>query len=223
MKLAICLPLVDDMVHRSFFTSFTNMIKPDSFELLVPTLSAAKFPDNHATVRNDLVSVALQKECTHIWMMDTDQVYPDNTFVKLINHNLPVVCAKVHRRYPPFDPLLYQKTRSKYKFRGTPIDQWKNGELVEVVATGAACMLVSAEVFNSIKPPWFKILKPTKKRPFIVGEDVYFWTQVREAGYRIFVDTSIEVGHMSNLTINRGFYELCLLVSKMNENFMKCD
>jgi GT2 family glycosyltransferase len=214
MKLAICLPLVDDMVYRSFFTSFVRMAKPVDYEFILPTIPPAHFSENHAAVRNGMVKEARDKGCTHVLMMDTDQRYPADTIIKLLNHNLPVVCAKVHRRYPPFDPLLYQKTRNKYKFRDTPFEQWKDGQLVEVQATGAACMLISTEVFDAIKPPWFRVLTPTKKRPFTVGEDVYFWTQVREAGYKIFVDTSIEIDHIATLLVNRSFHDLFSLVCR---------
>lgn len=212
MKLAICLPLVDDMVYRSFFTSFLRMRKPENYELILPSIAPAHFADNHAAIRNGMVKYAFDKHCTHVLMMDTDQIYPLDTIEKLINHNLPIVCGKVHRRYPPFDPLLYQKTRNKYKFTDTPDELWKDGQLVEVMATGAACMLLDIEVFRKVKYPWFKILPPTKKRPFTVGEDVYFWVNVREAGYKIFVDTSIEIGHISSLIVNRSFYEICSII-----------
>jgi len=218
IKLAICFPLVDDQVYRSFFVSWTRMIKPVDYELILPQISPAHFADNHAAIRNGMAKAALDKGCTHIMMMDTDQVYPPDTLVKLLNHDLPVVCGKVHRRYPPFDPLLYQKTRHKYKFTDTPDEVWKKGGLVEVKATGAACLLVKDEVFKSMKYPWFRILPPNSRRDFTVGEDVYFWVQVRKAGYKIFVDTSIEIGHIAPLIVNRAFYDVCSLIYKSKLN-----
>jgi|LAHR01.1.fsa_nt_gb GT2 family glycosyltransferase len=204
IKLAVCLPIADPKLDRGFFLTFNAMHKPDNYEIFVPTISTGTF----SSVRNEITENALNKGCTHIWMIDTDQLYPQDTLVKLIGHNLPIVCGKVHRRYPPFDPILYQKTKWKYKFRETPDEKWLDGQLVEVVATGAACMLVKAEVFKTVEQPWFKKLNPTKRRPFTVGEDIYFWTKVKEAGHRIFVDTSIEIGHISSLVINKNFYML---------------
>lgn len=218
-KLGICLPLVDDRLYRSFFISWETLEKPSYYELIIPDISPSEFPDSIASVRNNMVKKALECGCTSIWMGDTDQIYPKDTLVKLISHNLPVICAKVHRRYPPFDPLLYQKTKWKWKYLGTPREAWKNGELVEVEATGAACMLIRSEVFEKVKFPWFKSLPPTKKRNYAVGEDIYFWKGVKKAGYSIFVDTSIEVGHTSIITINKGFYDLYRLATNNPEPF----
>lgn len=204
MKLAICLPIADPKTDRGFFLTFESMKKPPNYNIFVPTISTGTF----SSVRNELVENAIEAGCTDIWMTDTDQIYPPDTLIKLVEHDLPIVCGKVHRRYPPFDPILYQKTKWKYKFVETPDDQWMNGQLVEVAATGAACMLIRSEVFKSLEQPWFKSLKPTKRRPFTVGEDIYFWLKVKEAGHRVFVDASIEIGHLSSLVINKNFYQL---------------
>jgi len=222
-KLGICFPLVDDRLFRSFFISWLTLIKPSNYEVIIPDIAPANFPESHAAVRNNMVKKALECDCTDIWMADTDQIYPKDTLVKLFSHNLPVVCGKVHRRYPPFDPILYQKTKWKYKFFDTPRDKWKNGELIEVEATGAACMLIRSEVFEKVEQPWFRVLRPNKRRDYPVGEDIYFWVNVRKAGYRIFVDTSIEVGHIASLTINKNFYDLYRLAVGREEPFLTAE
>jgi len=41
-----------------------------------------------------------------------------------------------------------------------------------------------------------------------VGEDIRFCVDAKEAGFNIYIDTSIEVGHLTTTIINRPFYEL---------------
>lgn len=209
IRLAICLPLIDEKVDKRFFVSWTIMEKPAAYNLILPGLYPGEFYDNIASIRNQLVEQSLQENYTHILMMDTDQRYPANTLTTLLNHNLPIVGAKVHRRYAPFDPLLLRGRMGKY-YRVSD-EEWENANgLIEVDATGCGCILFQTEVFRKLGYPWFKILPRTKKRK-AVGEDIYMCSEARKAGYRIFVDTSIEVGHFATLEINRNFYKLVKL------------
>ena len=41
-----------------------------------------------------------------------------------------------------------------------------------------------------------------------VGEDVGFCSKLRCAGFNIYVDTSIEIDHMTIMGVNRDFYKL---------------
>jgi hypothetical protein len=153
-------------------------------------------------VRNDLVDQALAAECTHVWFCDTDQIYPQDTLVRLMSHDLPVVAAKVHRRYPPYDPIL--KRGEIDNFVTVPDSEWKRGGLVEVDATGMGSVLIKAEVFENTDRPWFRWLLYDRPEP--VGEDIYFWDLVKKAGYKIHVDCSIHVGHLATLSITPESY-----------------
>ena len=215
VRLAICLPLIDEHVDKRFFISWVIMEKPIEYNLILPTLAPGDFYENIAAVRNQLVEQALINNCTHILMMDTDQIYPADTITKLLSYNLPIVTAKVHRRYAPFDPLLLRGSLGRY--HRVPDEEWEpvNG-LIEVDATGTGCVLFSAEVFRKLEFPWFKIIPGEGKRKSI-GEDVYMFSKAREAGYKIFVDTSIEISHLATLEINRHFSKL-YSIAKGNNN-----
>jgi hypothetical protein len=214
VRLAICLPLVGDHIDKRFFVSWVIMDKPAEYNLILPTLHPGEFYDNIAAVRNHLAEQALINKCTHILMMDTDQIYPPDTVTKLIAHNLPIVGAKVHRRYAPFDPLLLRGSLGKY--HRIPDEEWEACDgLIEVDATGTGCTMFQSEVFRKLEFPWFKIIPGRGKRKS-VGEDVYMFSKAKKAGYRIFVDTSIEIGHLTMLEINRHFSKLYRL-AKINQ------
>jgi len=201
-KLGIGLPLSDTNVPMQFFTTFLVMEKPHPSNMYLPT-----FPVTNRSidaVRNDLVQQAINENCTHLAMLDTDQIYPMDTLTKLLSHNVDVCGSVVHRRWSPFDPVLYRGVPGYYTHVSD--EEMFSGKLIEVDATGTGCILFSMECFKKVEPPWFKIdLTSTGK---IVGEDIHFCYELRKRGVRIFVDTSIEIEHMTTYIVNRGTYLL---------------
>ena len=180
-RLGIALPLSHHMIPSAFFDSFIALQKPPYIYLRTSNGPIEE-------MRNSLVRDAMQSNCTHIIMMDVDQVYPVDTVTKLLAHKLPVVGCQIHRRYPPFDPLMLKGELGKYQ----TIKEWEPDSLVEVDATGTGCLLFDMDVFRKMPAPWFRSRKHNGKP---VGEDIGFCSDLRAAGYRIFVDTSIKVPH----------------------------
>lgn len=194
-SLSIGIPLTFPFVPSGFFYSFARMERPD-----YTLIHADNGPID--TLRNDLVEKALSLRATHLIMMDTDQIYPVNTIPKLLSHKLPVVGCMVHRRYPPFDPIMLRGKPGEYY----GVEEFTPGELVEVDATGAGCLLFDMQVFRKMPAPWFKFRRLDTGEG--IGEDIGFCLDLRAAGYRIFVDTSLECGHLTTLCVNRQTHRL---------------
>jgi len=197
-KLGIGFPITDVKVYTSFFASWTVMEKPD-FTLLMPNA-----PGPMEIIRNNLVVQALRENCTHLLMMDTDQNYPSDTIPKLLSHKKDVVAVSVHRRYPPFETILYRGEIGAYHH--IPDEECFSGDLIEIDATGCGCILYNTDVFLDIPYPWFNVYRMSDGK--IVGEDIDFCSKMKSAGYKIYADTSIEVGHISHIEINREFYKV---------------
>ncbi|MHB8110497.1 MAG: glycosyltransferase family protein [Syntrophorhabdaceae bacterium] len=196
LKLAIGVPCDFPFVPKSFLDSFVLMEKPSFIYI-----HADNGPID--TLRNDIVETALQTEATHLLMMDVDQVYDPKTVTKLLAHRLPVVGAKVCRRYPPFDPIIMKITDLGYQ----PIEDYEPGSLVECDATGTGCILYDMEVFRKLPRPWFRFQKDPANG-MVIGEDIGFCQDLKTAGYRIFVDTSIEIGHLTTMIVNQATHDL---------------
>ncbi len=214
-KVAFGFPLVESKVASAFFLTFSAMQKPSEYTLLVPEIPHGSFDNSITTARNSIVKQAIEGGYDYLFMMDTDQVYPSNTFVKLmedsITHNAPVCCIYVHRRYPPYEPILLRGELGQYKH--VPDEECFSGGLVPVDATGAAGMLLDMSIFNTIKEPWFEFSKTDKGAP--VGEDIFFCHKLRKAGIPIFVDTSVKVGHIIEQVVDRTFYQTQLEIAKI--------
>ena len=205
-RLGIGIPLSFPWVPSSFFHSFVLMERPDFIFL---------HADNGpiSGLRNNLVQKALAEGCTHLIMMDVDQVYHPQTITRLLSHRLPIVGALVHRRYPPFDSLMLKMVEIDEKFNGyESIDDWEDGSLVEVDATGGGCLMFDIQVFRKLPYPWFRDDKQPNPELPPIGEDIGFCQDLKAAGYKIFVDTSVPAGHLTSLIVNTAtnrLYRAC--------------
>lgn len=197
-KLGIGIPNTWTHVPSSFFDSFIQMDRPD-----FKYIPAKNGPINE--LRNYIVDKALQLGCSHLLMMDVDQQYPQDTITKLLSHNLPVVHAMVHRRYPPFDSLIFEGTLNNYSVK----TDFEYGDLVKADACGTGCVLYQTKVFTDIKAPWFEfVANPDKEKGGVVGEDIWFCEKLKDAGYSIYVDTSLDIVHLGMFGIDKSFSHL---------------
>ncbi len=223
VKLAIAVPLTDEQVYRQFFFSFAKVVteymsslvkngEPISFDVLMPD-----FPCQVDAARNNLVQQALLLGCTHILMMDTDQIYmTENMIEKMLAHDKPVVGARVHRRYPPFDPLLLRGEPGKlYQVKDDEIKN-EDGSFkteVPVTYTGTGCILYDMKIFNDMIPAkWFRFSVGDMGQP--IGEDINFCDELKKAGVPIVVDCSIDIKHLTLLAADWGTYKLFQKIMK---------
>ena len=141
---AIMVPLSFPFVPASFFHSFVMMDRPDYTYIHADN-------GNIDDLRNNLINTALEKGCTHGVMMDVDQVYHPQTIPQLLSHKLPMVGALVHRRYVPFDSLMLKIVGIDEHTNGyASIDDWEDGSLVNVDATGGGCVMFDLQLFRDL-------------------------------------------------------------------------
>jgi len=201
-RIAIAIPLAGRKADNQFWLSFIGMKKPN-FILLTPSLEIYDFPQNIADVRNDLVFQAQAEGAKKLIMLDTDQVYQDDTIEKLLSHDATMVAAPVHRRYPPFDIIMYRGELGKYAHVAD--EEIYSGDLIEVDAIGTGCVCFDMSIFRELEFPWFE-LSTDKDQP--IGEDIYFCSKMRDAGHEICVDTSIEIDHLGTMVVNKSTYQI---------------
>ena len=67
-------------------------------------------------------------------------------------------------------------------------------------------LVVQYDVFLKVDPPWFEFGMHEGKP---VGEDINFCSKARQKGVEIYVDTSIEVGHLATMVVNKSLHQIC--------------
>jgi hypothetical protein len=122
-------------------------------------------------------------------LLDWDHTFPSDAFLRLAAHDLPVVGANYVMRHGEALPVALIETDKR--FRGTGIEP--------VAAIGLGLCLVKAEVFRLTPRPWFQN-HMNDDGELVCGEDVHFCNQVRSAGIPIFLDSSLRVGHIAEVT-----------------------
>jgi hypothetical protein len=220
MKIAIGIPITNRLVDKDFFLSFAAMTKPAHYTLLAPSHEIYSYAQDIADIRNDLVKQAAVAGADALIMMDSDQVYPEDTVAKIAKRLLlyDVVGAVVHRRYPPFNPLLLRGTLGRYEKVSDA--ECYSGDLIEIDATGCGCIGYNMHVFEAVKYPWFELLPGENGKP--VGEDIRLCHKIKQAGLSIAADTSIQVDHLTTFRVDRATHQLFKLIKgEKNGNLQK--
>jgi len=213
-SLAIGIPCSFPMVPTSFFYSFIHMERP-TFHLI----HADNGPID--TLRNDIVERALSLGVSNLIMVDCDMIYHPQTIPRLLSHRLPIVGALCFRRYPPFDSIMLRVNEDQTGYMS--VDEWEEDELVEVDATGAGCLMFNMSVFRKMPKPWFRFQTHPDHSKLVVGEDIGFCQDLKAAGYKIFVDTSVPSDHLTTMAVNRQtnrlYYSMKAAEEKRNAAF----
>lgn len=170
------------------------------------------------------VLVAQRNECVGrmegdwILFIDDDMVWQPDAVKTLVEtrdkFDLDMVGALCHQRTEPYQPTLYYSARNGghgYTFA----EEWPEDVALEVDATGLAFCLIHRRVFENLLGEPLPTLEERKRLPppgFFkwgdYGEDMMFCREVKAAGMKIFVDTSIQVGHISEVVVDtKSFYQ----------------
>jgi len=187
----------NDMVHAGFMHSLVNLVRYMNIDTIDYWSSA-----NISTARNKLVGQFLESSSEWLYMADTDTVFNRNTIERLLKHNALIIGGLVYINDLPKHPSMFRRLPDDEN--GTPvyysITDYELGEVVDVDATGAGCLLVHRSVFEAIREKlpnkaaqWFQEVPMGDS---LAGEDVTFCIRAISLGYNICVDTSVNIGHL---------------------------
>ena len=131
--------------------------------------------------RNYMAVQAIKNKCDFIFSFDDDMVFPPNTLEKLLSYRKDIIGVNSH-------PTAGESKTYE------PIGEEKDG-LIECNKVGTGIILIKTEIFNKIPRPWFSF-KNSELGNTINGEDWMFCLRAREVGFKIWVDVSLEIGHI---------------------------
>jgi hypothetical protein len=164
--------------------------------------------------REQLAKMALQYNCEYLFMIDDDMLSPFDLVFDLLKHDVDIVAPLAFTRNPPYHPVVYRlkqgwdKSEKARYYANQWVLNYPRNTLVECDAVGFGAVLIKTELFKKLPEPWFMSSASA-------GEDVLFCIKAREAGYRVFCDTSQKLGHLSDsLVITEEYSDQ---FNKMNE------
>lgn len=183
-----------EMARRADFYDCIDAIQnPPNVEIFRSKVHA----QSPAKARNVLIEEAINKDCTHVLLIDDDVFPPPDVVSKLLSHNKDVVTGLYLSRAYPHRPYIF--------------DSWLNGgctwyalkpeddELIEIVACGLGCCLIKTDVFKAMEKPWIRLGELEADN---WCDDIGFFKRVGEAGFKMYCDTSVRAGHVSNMIVH---------------------
>ena len=136
--------------------------------------------------RTFLVKASIEKGATHILFVDSDMIFPKDTIPRLLAHKKKIVGVRYKKREFPVEWL--------YK----PVGEESEKDIFTVKHVGTGLMLIDLSIFTGEKPlgsPWFNFGRDGQGA-LVMGEDVWFCNTAWEAGYEVWVDPTLKIGHL---------------------------
>jgi len=131
--------------------------------------------------REEMAREVVESGCSHLLFIDSDMSFEPDAAVKLLGRDKDIIGASYNYREFPLKSTV------------KPLDKIIDG-VFECEAVGTGFMLIKTEVFKKMPHPWFFFSQDEGK--LTCGEDVWFCRVAREAGFKIWCDSTIKVGHI---------------------------
>ena len=142
-----------------------------------------------ANQRLDIVDHAIERKCTHILFVDTDQTYPRDTLHRLLKHDVDVVACNIATKQIPAQPTARFYNPNNLA-SGTRVYNNPAKGLEKVWRVGTGVMLLKTKIFERIGfdvfgQPW----KPEVRR--YQGEDWSLVEACEKAGIDVYIDHAV--------------------------------
>jgi GT2 family glycosyltransferase len=166
---------------------------------------------NISTARNIVARSFLEEQgAAWLFMCDTDMWFPADTIDRLIAAADPVdrpvvggLCFSENTDNGGGEPYstMYELAESpEGDLAFVRYRKWAEDTVVQVAATGAACLLIHRTVLEAVAKrsgdkaaPWFR---ESVTGSALMGEDLTFCLRCAAAGIPVHVHTGVKVGHM---------------------------
>lgn len=142
--------------------------------------------------RNGLAKTAMDQEFDYIAFIDADMTFPPDLLHRLFfaSKDITGVLYKGRLKPHPYNVFYWDKDKTRVE---QVSDNWKipNSELIEVDGVGTGAILIKRKVFETIGTPYFFYGENR-------SEDIMFCEKARRAGFKIYVNTKVQIGHIGD-------------------------
>lgn len=183
--------------------------------------SGPRIAEARSQIVDDFLTNPIHEGVDWLLMLDSDMVFAPDLVAQLLKHahptRVPILGGLCFAGSPGGSqyPTVYRAyNEDDGALAVEPVDDFPDGALVKVGATGAACLLVHRNVYREMSAkfgkqpdgrpnpyPWFaEGLTTAKGIP--LGEDIAFCRKAMLLGIPIHVHTGIVVGHRKTATLD---------------------
>lgn len=198
MKLLIAIP-THDYMHMDFvkcLMDLTRRLDKDGVKFDV------KFHGGTLVYhgRDALADIAINEKYTHVLWLDADMIFTEELLDDLQFSGKPFVSGIAHGRRPPHASCLFHEIHpsvQRYELEQYPSSTFR------VAGCGFGCVLIKTEILSEVKDRHGTCFFPTRE----LGEDLAFCRRATEAGYEIYAEPAVRLGHIGHIAIYPEYRE----------------
>lgn len=191
-KVMIAVVTAEYARRADFYDHIDALIKPEG------TIMMRAHGQSPARNRNLIIAEALKDNCSHILFVDDDVIIPPSGLIELLIHDKDIVSGLYLMRHHPHNPIAFDKVDDDGKCKHLFLDNYKDVDLIEVVAAGLGCLLVKTDVFRKMEAPWIRLGELELDH---WCDDLGFFKRAKEAGFTGWLDKTIHVGHICSMVV----------------------
>jgi hypothetical protein len=176
-----------------------------------------------ADLRDEAALTALAGDYSHILYLDADMVWPTDVIDQMLaHHQRGIVSGLYHLKAWPHWPVslksaTWNEVEGQYDYRYDEGARSGDPLLRPAQLVGMGCTLVPVELFNRSERPWFKY-QMNGEGTSTVTEDVYFCQQAIALGCPVWLDPSVDCGHVSQQPITGAWFDRATFEMQMLSN-----
>lgn len=163
-------------------------------DLKLPEGSQTVFAYGGSTLQNLNTGLDyLREEDAWVWAIGDDHVFEADTVMRLLERERDIIAPLCVQHLPPFALVHYDRVLDGTEIYNTiQIDELPDHEEpIEVEATGSA-MLIRRHVIDE--------LQRYSNSNGRTNEDLEFCARAREAGFKVWIDPAVWIGHIGIVT-----------------------
>lgn len=146
---------------------------------------------------NVLGATFLATDADWLFLTNDDHVYPPDTLRRLLAHDKDVVTGLYLTRQAPFRPVLFDDVTAAGGLVPRRFMSSDRG-LKAVAACGDGCLLLRRSVLETIPAPWWAL---ANYHSDACDHDNAFCAKVRAAGFDIWCDFDMSIGHLGVMPV----------------------
>ena len=197
-KILVAIPC-QEMINTQFVSSLFGLQKPPGSKVVFTQSSI--LPQS----RDTLANIAIQGGYSHILFIDSDMTFPGNALHTLFKHDVDICTGLCFARKGDHNPCIYkdinyQNPSKTGNNENITVEDNIDREFFEIKACGMAFCLIKTSVLLDIRNKndgeLFRYIDT-------FGEDLSFCIRAIKAGYKIYCDTTIPIGHVGEYVFTK--------------------
>lgn len=158
--------------------------------------------------RNKIASKAVELGVDYVLWIDSDMILAPDTLEKLMKHmeaGKNIVSGVYYRRSGSYTPVMF-KSLTRLEDGGVKsenYDDYPKDAPFKVAGVGFGCVLMRASILFEMFAQYNDWFTPEGR----AGEDVSFCMRATDMGFEIWVDPSVQCGHVGQVIVTKDFYD----------------